>query len=93
MADKIMTQHPDPSKQGVNIDLLKYNQMRDAILAVLSEFEEITFKELLTAVSQRLPDFQGAAGWYITVVKLDLEARGEIKRIANSSPQRLQLKK
>jgi hypothetical protein len=31
----------------------------------------------------------GSVSWYTTTVKLDLEVRGEIERIAGSKPQRL----
>ena len=31
------------------------------------------------------------AGWYLTTVKLDLEARNIIERIPNKSPQQLRL--
>jgi hypothetical protein len=29
--------------------------------------------------------------WYVTTVKLDLEARGEVKRVPNSRPQLVKL--
>ena len=35
--------------------------------------------------------FDGSITWYVTTVKLDLEARGLIERIPRSSPQRLRL--
>jgi hypothetical protein len=34
---------------------------------------------------------EGSISWYATMVKLDLEARGEIERIPGSSPQRIRL--
>jgi hypothetical protein len=37
--------------------------------------------------------FNGSVMWYVTTVKLDLEARGEIKRVPNSRPQLVKLTK
>ena len=51
-----------------------------------------TFSELTDAVGQRIGDvFDGSVGWYVTSVKLDLEARGVLERIDGRSPQRLRL--
>ena len=91
MSEKIMTQHPE-GKQGVNIDKAKYDAVRGAILSVLDEHEDYAFADLLDSVSERLPDFEGSVGWYATTVKLDLEARGEIERLPDVSPQRLRRK-
>ena len=55
---------------------------------------KITFKEL-TRIGRGVlekEEFKGSPMWYITTVKLDLEARGLIERIPKSSPQQLQLK-
>lgn len=35
MTEKIQTLHPDPKKQGVNIDRDKYDAMRSVILGIL----------------------------------------------------------
>jgi len=35
--------------------------------------------------------FDGSVMWYVTTVKLDLEARGQIKRVPNSRPQLVKL--
>ncbi|MBE2222501.1 MAG: hypothetical protein IAF02_13220 [Anaerolineae bacterium] len=93
MSDKIMTLHPQ-GKAGVNIDKAKYDTIRAAILAAITENGgEIAFKDLPTAVASHLSaPFDGSIGWYTTTVKLDLEARGEIKRVPGISPQRLRLK-
>jgi hypothetical protein len=91
MEDKLMTLHPE-GKSGVNISREKYDVMRDAILESVGSHDEITFKELTEDVRQRLEgSFEGSISWYVTSVKLDLEARGQIKRVANRSPQRLRL--
>ena len=82
--------HPE-GKQGVNISKVKYETIRQAILSILDEREEILFKDLPAAVEQQEPDFDGSITWYVTSVKLDLEARGLIIRVPKSSPQRLRL--
>lgn len=87
--DKIMTKHPK-GKQGVNISRAKYDKVRGAILEALAEKEPQTFRGLQAVVEERLAgNFEGSIRWYYTTVKLDLEARGEIERIAGSSPQEL----
>ncbi len=91
MTERIMTLHPQ-GKKGVNIDQDKYNTMRQAILDAVQDHGEITFKELTEDVRCRLEgNFDGSINWYVTTVKLDLEARGVIQRIPGSSPQRLHL--
>ena len=92
MIDKIQTLHPDPEKQGVNIDKSKYEIMRLAILEILQSQGEMTFQGLMDAVNEKLTgNFAGSIGWYYTTVKIDLEARREIERIPGSKPQRIRL--
>lgn len=72
----------------------KYNPMRDAILQVLAAHEVgLTVAELEAAVLPLLPQdvFPGGetARWWLTSVKLDLEAKGVIERVAKSKPQRV----
>ncbi|MEM6429789.1 MAG: hypothetical protein AAF708_11155 [Deinococcota bacterium] len=90
--ERILTQHPD-GKQGVNIDKQKYDQVANAIQHTLSA-GETAFKDLPKAVGEQLKgNFEGSIGWYVTTVKLDLEARGVIARVKGASPQRLTLVK
>jgi hypothetical protein len=94
MADRIQTKNPDKSKQGVNIDRLKYNVVKDAIVGTLRAKGEMTFDELAQAVERKLHGkFDGSIRWYFTTVKLDLEERRVLKRVPGSSPQRIQLVK
>jgi len=91
MRDMIRTLHPD-KKQGVNISKEKYEIIRQAILCVLQEQKEITFMNLSRAVEKEVNgNFEGSVTWYVTTVKLDLEARGKIKRVLNSRPQLVKL--
>jgi hypothetical protein len=91
MKDMIRTLHPE-KKQGVNISREKYEMIRKAILCVLQEKKEITFMSLSRAVEKEVNgNFDGSVMWYVTTVKLDMEARGEVKRVPNSRPQLVRL--
>lgn len=93
LPEKILTLHP-LGKQGVNIDKVKYDAMRSAILEALDEQPALTFTGLNAVVGKKLEgNFDGSIGWYYTTVKLDLEARGVIERVPGSRPQRLRLAK
>lgn len=92
--DRVQTRHPDPTKSMPAIDCWKYEAVRKAILtAVPEKGEGLPFKELPGRVrgsldAESLRDL-GSVSWYTTTVKLDLEARGELKRVPASRPQRL----
>lgn len=91
MKTKIRTLHPE-KKQGVNISKEKYDIIRNAILCVLQTQKEMTFMKLSQAVEKEVNgNFDGSVMWYVTTVKLDMEARGEIKRVLNSRPQLVKL--
>ena len=91
MKDMIRTLHPE-KKQGVNISKEKYDVIRKAIFCVLQTEKEMTFMKLSRAVEKEVNgNFDGSVMWYVTTVKLDMEARGEIKRVANSRPQLVRL--
>lgn len=92
--ERILCLNPDPENQGTRIDRYKYDLVRGAILGIVPADEEgVYFKDLSKAVEKKLGPEQlkelGSVGWYTTVVKLDLEARGEIKRVPGSKPQRI----
>ena len=91
MKDMIRTLNPD-KKQGVNISREKYEIIRKAILSTLHIQREMTFMNLSRAVEKQVNgDFEGSVTWYVTTVKLDLEARGMVKRVPNSRPQLVKL--
>ncbi|NJC94901.1 MAG: hypothetical protein C3F07_06050 [Anaerolineales bacterium] len=93
MKDTIRTLHP-AKKQGVNIDKNKYEIIRKAIMSTLRQHKEMPFMKLSRAVEKEVNGtFEGSVMWYVTTVKLDLEARGEIKRVPNSRPQLVKLVK
>lgn len=90
--EKIMTLHPDASKQGVNIDRAKYDTVRDAIVSLLEQRGEMTYTDLADAVGEVLTgNFEGSIQWYTVTVKLDLEARGVIERVPRTTPHRVRL--
>ncbi|HUE99737.1 MAG TPA: hypothetical protein VMN99_10810 [Anaerolineales bacterium] len=91
MRDMIRTLHPQ-KKQGVNISREKYEIICKAILSTLQEHKEITFMNLSRTVEKEVNgNFEGSVTWYVTTVKLDLEARGKVKRVPNSRPQLVKL--
>lgn len=91
MRDMIRTLHPE-KKQGVNISREKYEIIQKAILCVLETKREMTFMNLSRAVEKEVNgNFEGSVTWYVTTVKLDLEARGKVKRVPHSRPQLVKL--
>lgn len=91
MTERIMTLHPE-GKEGVNIELVKYMKVRDAIIRSLQDVEMMSFKNLGREVKDKLAgSFEGSVSWYIVTVKLDLEARGIVERLPNIKPQMLRL--
>jgi hypothetical protein len=94
MTDKIRTLHPDPDKQGTNIDLNKYKKIKESITKVLQLKEEVGFSELSRLVEKDLKGkFDGSVSWYVITVKLDLEARGVLEVSRDQSPQKISLSK
>ena len=93
--DRIQLRHPDPSKKTATIARDSYAVARRAILDIVPAQEPgITLNDYLDAVATRLPEVKGwdrslSARWYAMALKLDLEARGELKRINRKPPQRL----
>lgn len=91
MKDMIRTLHPE-KKQGVNISREKYETICSAILKILKAQKEMTFMNLSRAVEKEMNGgFEGSVTWYVTTVKLDLEARGLVKRVPGSRPQLVKL--
>lgn len=77
---KILTLHPE-GKNGVNIDLEKYEKVKHAILEFLGKFPDVTFSELNKGCTEMLQNqFEGVIGWYVISVQKDLEARGIVFR-------------
>ena len=63
---------------------------KNSLYAFLKQFLNRT--DLVEDVGRKLDgSFDGSINWYVTTVKLDLEARGVVERIPGKSPQRLRL--
>ena len=88
----IVTAHPEPKKPGVRIEKEKYDLMRNAILEILRAYGSLPFEKLGNMIEEQLlKKFDGPVIWYYTTVKLDLEARGVIRRIPNTEPQLIEI--
>ena len=90
---KIYCEHPDPDRQGTNVDQDKYDAMKKALLKhIPRRVDGVPFRGIVEAIRPLLPRevFAGASiSWYVTTVKLDLEARGLIERVPRKKPQHL----
>ena len=90
--ERILTRHPE-GKQGVNISREKYDAMKAAILRSVRSRGEAPLQAVRGDVQNQLQGrFEGSILWYFTTVKLDLEARGILKRVPGKRPQRIKLK-
>lgn len=77
----ILTINPDPTKRGAFIEKTTYEVVREAILDNLSEYGPMTLTQLGCLVEEQLRyDFDGSIMQYYTAVKVDMVARGEIRR-------------
>ena len=85
-----------PNADGItNIPVWKFDVIRVAIINAITDAGQdgLLFSELTGEVRKRLSASElkdlGSVGWHTTTVKLELEGRGEIDRVAGKSPQRL----
>jgi hypothetical protein len=79
---RIPLRNPDPTETGAPIDQAKYEQVRGVIVAALRESRSLTYTQLATTAERALADgFGGSVHSCVTAVKLDLEARGELRRV------------
>jgi Xaa-Pro aminopeptidase len=89
----VQLRNPDPKKKGPRMAKTTYAVVRKAALATLSATAPgMTLAEFRAALAKRLDRTKGwdptlSAQWYGMAIKLDLEARGELKR--SGTPQRL----
>jgi hypothetical protein len=93
MRKTVATRNPGAGKKAPRVDAVRYAAMRAALLAVVPrDGEGVLFASLPTLVAKVLPkgSFRGASiPWYVATVKLDLEARGILRRVPGSRLQRL----
>ena len=89
---RILTRHPE-GKQGVNISREKYDAMKAAILRSVRSRGEAPLQVVRSDLeNELLGRFEGSVSWYLTTVKLDLEARGILERVPGERPQRIKLR-
>ena len=87
-----LTVQPELAKQDVRLDKATYNAVQAAILDNLRQYGPMTFTQLGALVEEELHStFTGSVLWYYTTVKLDMEARGEIRRVPHSRPQMIEV--
>jgi len=92
MKTRIQLEHP-AGKKAVTMEAAKYSLMTKAILDRLAKGKS-THAEMLQGVTDDFASngtqFPGSIGWHMLWVKLDLEAKDQIRRV-NSSPVRFDL--
>lgn len=93
-AETVTCQTPSPGKAATRIVRWKYDLVRGAILRILHRSPEgVRFKELAQRVEHELSSDDrerlGSLSWYTTVVKLDMECRGELMRETDRNGQLL----
>ena len=78
--------------QDTKIEQTKYDMIRSSVIETLKRNGSMTYTELADLIEAKLQgEFDGSVTWYFTTVKLDLEARGEIRRVPLSKPQKIEL--
>lgn len=93
--DTVQLRHPDPSKKTARLARDTYAVARRTVLEIVPADEPgITLDAYLDEVETRLPSAKAwdpslSARWYAMAMKLDLEARGELRRVNKRPPQRL----
>lgn len=91
-AEFFLTLHPEPRKPGTRIEKEKYDLMRNSILETLRCNGPTPVARLGDLLESKLTKtFDGSVMWYYTAVKLDLEARREIRRVPNTSPPEIEI--
>jgi hypothetical protein len=89
MEQIMQLKHPT-GKKAVSMDKGKYDALKKPLLKRLKTKGESTHSEILKAITDDFKvnktKFSGSIEWHMEWVKLDLEARKEIKRIGDKSP-------
>ena len=94
MEQLMQLRHP-AGKKAVSMEKGKYDALKQPLLNWLKTKGESTHTEILHAITEDFEknntSFAGSIEWHMEWVKLDLEARNEIKRIEGKSPIRFAL--
>ena len=94
--ERVVCETPTPGKKPTRIHKWKYDLLREVILdIVVGSSEGVEFRDLPGLVKARLSPEQlsdlGSVSWYTTCVKLDMEVKGDIARVAGARRQRLRV--
>ncbi len=94
MEQKILLKHP-AGKKAISMDKEKYTILEKSILKCLRLQVEVSHKDILNAIREDFKigkiNFTGSVEWYMEWVKLDMEARKIIARIAGTTPIKFKL--
>lgn len=94
MANNVQLVHPQ-GKKAIRMEKEKYEVIKGALLQYLRTSGPATQKDLLVAVSQKIKEekrsFIGSLPWHLEWVKLDLESKKKIIRVADRSPLAYQI--
>lgn len=93
--EKVPCRTPTPGRDGVtNVPKWKFDLMQGHVLTVLAD-GPMTSNELKKAVQTKLSEAEltelGSLGWHLCTVRLEMEVRGEIARVAGKGPLKLRL--
>lgn len=92
--ERVQCRNPDRKKKGPRIPATTYDLVRKNALAALPAkapgMTWVDFRDEMTRRLMRTKTFEteSSAWWFTTAVKLDMEARDEIVRLADG-PQRI----
>ncbi len=88
MEQRIQLEHP-VGKKAVSMTRGKYDVMRKTLLNLLKTKGELSHAEIKRAITEEFKKsktkFEGSIEWHMEWVKLDLEAKNEIKRLGDKS--------
>jgi hypothetical protein len=94
MEQKIQLKHP-AGKRAIRMYKEKYSVMEKSLLICLIGKAELTHKEILQLIledfKKKKIKFEGSVEWHMEWVKLDLEAKKKITRIAYTTPNKFKL--
>lgn len=96
MEAKLQLQHPT-GKKAVRMDQVKYDVLKKVLLPYLQANGESSHADIFQAITEDFQKnriaFAGSVEWHLEWVKLDLEARQEIERVAGKSPVKFRIVK
>ena len=87
-----MTHRPNLIKQNISLDKAKYEIIRNSILKNLFVYGAVTSEELASLVKNHLNSKSEGTLWrYYSLVKEELEIRGEIRYVSHTEPPRIEI--